>query len=46
MLMVYLIEVMRNFIGYIRDHKTRIGRIKSVVVKHGCKSEIKDNEGK
>gem|GEM_PF-2843680 len=41
-----LLRYMRNFIDYIRNHKTRIGRIKSVIVKYGCKSKIKDNEGR
>ncbi len=34
----------RTFVGLIRDHKTRIGRIKAMVDKHGGKSKVKDKE--
>ena len=37
----------RVFVGLVKDHKTKIGRIKATrkqVFAHGCKSKVKDSK--
>jgi len=41
--------VVRRFIGLIRDHRPRIGRIVARISRgseHGCEGEGKDREGR